>query len=88
MNIIYFYERVWTNLFLEILPVDIKIGIHYRIFCGNNFVYKKFQEIGTQESETRQKGNNVLKFCELHKIFAKLRFFYNAKRYSPGVQNI
>ena len=22
-----------------------KIGIHHRLFCGKNFMYKKFQEI-------------------------------------------
>ena len=30
---------------LEILPVATKIGIYHRLFCGNNFIYKKFQEI-------------------------------------------
>ena len=29
----------------------------------------------TQEKEITQKGNNVLKFCKLHKIFAKLSLF-------------
>ena len=29
----------------------------------------------TQEKETTQKGNNVLKFCKLQKIFAKLSLY-------------
>ena len=38
-------QRLRTYLFLEILPVAIKIGIHYRLLCRNNFIYKKIQEI-------------------------------------------
>ena len=30
---------------LEILPVATKIGIHCEHYCGDNFIYKKFQEI-------------------------------------------
>ena len=110
------------------------MGIHHRLFCEDNFIYIKFQEIvpngvffnitedhslqpqillnsvfemrqelwktirkthvvefpfntvaGTQSiglkialqihSGSAQKGNNVLKFCKLHKIFAKLSLF-------------
>ena len=29
------------------LPVATKIGIHSGYFCGDNFIYKKFQEIAS-----------------------------------------
>ena len=37
-------QRLWTNI-LEILSVATKIGIHRGVFCGDNFIYKIFQEI-------------------------------------------
>ena len=33
------------SILRNIGAVAIKIGIHLRLFYGNNFIYKKFQEI-------------------------------------------
>ena len=71
------------NLFLEILPVATKIGIHHRLFVGIISSTKKFTKLPLmkslfnikEERGIRQKGNNVLKFCKLYKIFAKLSLF-------------
>ena len=36
-------------IFLEILLVATKIGIHQTLFCGDKSIYKKFQEIAPGE---------------------------------------
>ena len=40
-------QRLWTSIFLEILPFATRIGIHRGLFSGDNFICKKFQEIAT-----------------------------------------
>ena len=73
-----------NELLLEVLPVATKIGIHHRLFVGIISSTKNFKKLPllesffniTQEKEITQKGNNVLKFCKLHNIFAKLSLFF------------
>ena len=41
---------LWASLFLQILKIATKIGIHYRLFCGDNFTSKNFKKLSLVES--------------------------------------
>ena len=43
-------QLLWTSLFLQILQVATKIGIHHRLSCGDNFNSKSFKELSLMES--------------------------------------
>ena len=43
-------QRLWTSLFLQILQIATKIGVHYRLFCGDNFTSKNFKKLSLVES--------------------------------------
>ena len=43
-------QRLWTSLFLLLLQVATKIGIHHRISCGDNFTSKNFKKLSLVES--------------------------------------
>ena len=74
------YGQIYYQKYSQLVPkyefiTDFFVGI---ISSTKNFnkllLVESFFNI-TQEKEISQKGNNVLKFCKLHKIFAKLSLF-------------